>query len=158
MSQVIELAEKAPTNVVKFPQVLHTFGGDRVFVVFTTLADTMAAVDVADGLARSRGVPVTVVHFRTVSHALPVDRPDGISPLESEDFHGELCAHGRFVDARIILCRDERTAIAQAFTPHSLIVVGGRRRWWPTRAEKWCRMLEDAGHYVVFVDKEHSHA
>jgi len=38
------------------------------------------------------------------------------------------------------------------FKPHSLIVVGGRIGWLPTRPERMRRMLEAAGHFVMFVD------
>jgi hypothetical protein len=57
----------------------------------------------------------------------------------------------------VYLCRDERRAIAQAVGRPSLIVLGGRRRWWPTRTDSWRRQLEAAGHFVVFVE-ETSHA
>jgi len=33
------------------------------------------------------------------------------------------------------------------------VVVGGRRRWWPTTASRLCRLLEARGHYVLFVDE-----
>ena len=39
-----------------------------------------------------------------------------------------------------------------AFKPHSIVLVGGRHRPWPTASERLHRRLEDAGHFVVFVD------
>jgi hypothetical protein len=58
------------------------------------------------------------------------------------------------IDARVrvYLCRDEASTLDCAFREHSMIVVGGRRSWLPTRAERRRHALEGAGHFVVFVD------
>ena len=53
---------------------------------------------------------------------------------------------------RVFLCRDEEKTIPYAFKPHSLVVIGGRHSWLPTRAERWRHALEAAGHFVVLVD------
>jgi hypothetical protein len=47
---------------------------------------------------------------------------------------------------------DLQRDFSRAARPHSLIVIAGRRSWWPTRTERWRRSLEAAGHFVVFVD------
>jgi hypothetical protein len=44
-----------------------------------------------------------------------------------------------------------KQVIPSAFRSHSLIVIGGRPSWWPTRPERCRRLLEAAGHFVVFV-------
>ena len=38
------------------------------------------------------------------------------------------------------------------FKPNSLVVVAGRRGWWPTQSNRWRRALEDEGHFVAFID------
>jgi hypothetical protein len=138
---------------------------DSVYVVYTSFDDTLAAVRVAAGFAKAMDVSVTLVHFRTVPYALPVDAPSGISPVETDSFTARLRAEGLDVRVRVCLCRDERQAIPLAFTRPSLIVVAGRRGWWPTASDRWRRRLEAAGHLVVFADraprasiKESSHA
>jgi len=89
-----------------------------------------------------------------VPFQLPVDAPDGISPVETDAFVARLQAEGFDVRVRVYLCREERRTISLAFRRHSLVVLAGRRRWWPTLAERWRRWLESAGHFVVFVDLE----
>jgi len=125
---------------------------DAVYVVFTSIEETLAAVRVAGDFARALGVPVTLVHFRPVPYALPVDQPCGISPVETEAFIARLRVECLDVRVRVWSCRDERRAMRLAFKGHSLIVIAGRRRWWPTRSGRLRRMLEEAGHYVVFAD------
>ena len=99
-------------------------------------------------------VPLTVIHFRAVPYALSVDRPDGLSPVETDGFVNRLRAAGLDTRVRVYLCRSAHRAIPMAFKEHSLVVMAGRRRrwWWLSRSERWRRALETAGHFVVFVD------
>jgi hypothetical protein len=95
-------------------------------------------------------------------YVLPVDEPSGRSPVETDAFITRLQAEGLEIRVQVYLCRSERQAIPLAFKRHSLIVVAGRRSWWPTKSVRWRRMLGAAEHFVVFVDKselkERSHA
>jgi hypothetical protein len=96
--------------------------------------------------------PLTLIHFRSVPYQLPVDGPIGISPVETDAFVARLEAEGLKIRVRVYVCRNQRLTVQLAFRRHSLVVLAGRRRWWPTRAERWRRWLESAGHFVVFVD------
>jgi hypothetical protein len=124
---------------------------DAVYVVFTSIEDTLAAVKVAHSLATTMGASLTIVHFWMVPPQLPVDAPTGISPAESEAFLARLRAEGVDAEVRICLCRSDQRAIAQAFKPRSLVVLAGRRHWWPTPLERRLRALEAAGHHVLCV-------
>jgi hypothetical protein len=148
VGQVIQISKPAVQK-----QASPAVSTDSVYVVFTSIDETLAAVRVAHGLSEALDVPLTVVHFRTIPFALPVDEPTGLSPVETDAFVTELRSEGVDTRVKVFLCRDERGAIPVAFKPHSVIVMGGRRSWWPTRLERWRRTLEAAGHFVVFVEK-----
>jgi hypothetical protein len=164
MSQIIKLASAA-VEAPRGPLLEHSdpaIRTDAVYVVFTSIDGTLAAVRVAGDFARAFGVPVTLIHFRTVPYALSVDEPTGVSPVETDAFIARLRAETLDIRVRVYVCRSGRRAIPLAFRPHSLIVVAGQHGWWPTESERWRRTLEAAGHFVVFVDtseyKERSHA
>ena len=54
---------------------------------------------------------------------------------------------------QIQLCRDRFEAVAAFLTPHSLVVLGGkRRRFWPTLEQRFERQLRRAGHEVIFAE------
>jgi hypothetical protein len=129
-----------------------TIRTDAVYVVYTSADETIAAVRVAGGFAKELSVPVTLLHFRTVPYPLPADAPCGVSPAETEAFLARLRAEDFDIRVRACLCRGERQAISSALPRHSLVVVGGRRGWWPTEPARWRRRLTAAGHFVVFVD------
>jgi hypothetical protein len=135
---------------------------DTISVIYTSFDETLMAARVGAGLAKKMGVPLRVVHFRTVPRQLDVDRPDGLSPIESEAFTSRLLEEGILARACVYLCREETKTIPYAFKPHSIVMVGGHHSWLPTRIERWRHALEDAGHFVVLVDpserKEPVHA
>jgi hypothetical protein len=129
---------------------------DAVYVVYTSIDETLAAVRIACELAQALSVPLTLVHTRTVPYVLPVDAPNGLSPVQTDAFVNRIRDVGRQagvdVRVRIYLCREVQQVVPLAFKPHSLIVIAGQRSWWPTRTERWRRALEAAGHFVLFVD------
>jgi hypothetical protein len=122
---------------------------DAVSVIYTGFDETLTAARVGADLATKMGVPLRVVHFRTVPRQLDVDRPDGLSPIEGDAFTSRLIDEGISARARVYLCRDELKTIAFAFKPRSIVVIGGRHSWFPTHVERWRHALEDAGHFVV---------
>jgi hypothetical protein len=127
---------------------------DAVYVVFTSIDETLAAAHVAADLARAMAVPLALIHFRTVPYSLSVDRPTGLSPLETDSFLNLLRAEALDMRVRVYLCRSLGRAIPMVFKKRSLVVIAGRRRWWFSRTERWRRALETAGHLVVFVDND----
>ncbi len=153
MSEVIQLSSSAETlrraGGGPVGPAVHT---DGVSVLFTTEEDTLAAARVGAVLAEAMAVPLTVIHFRTVPYPLSVHAPAGVSPVESDAFRRRLESAGVDARVRVYLCRQRESVVPMAFRGHSLIVMGGRRRWWPTAAERWRRRLEAAGHFVLFVD------
>ena len=134
------------------------FRTDSVYVIYTTLEETFTALGAAGSFAAALGVPVTLVHFRTVPYALPADAPCGISPVETDAFLARLQAEGLDVRIHVCLCRNGVDAIPLAFTRPSLIVLAGRHHWWPTASERLRRRLERAGHLVVVAGNAQSHA
>ena len=135
---------------------------EAVSVVYTGFDETFSAARVGADLAHRLGVPLRLVHFRSVPRHTHVARPDGVSPVETDAFAERLRREHIDARVRVYLCRDETKTIPYAFRPRSIVVIGGRHSWFPTRVERWRHALEDAGHLVVLVDpsnrEERSHA
>jgi hypothetical protein len=130
----------------------HLESGD-VYVLFTSPDETLRAVRGARRLARPMGSGVTVVHFRPIDFGMPLEEPAGLSPVQTEDFKARLEAEDPDTRVRVCVCRNARQAIPSVLPAHSLIVIGGRHRWWPTRSDRWRRTLEALGYVVVFVNE-----
>jgi hypothetical protein len=123
----------------------------QIYVVFTGPEETLRAIRVAGQLASAIGAGVTVIHFRAIGFGAPLDHPAGLSPVETETFRARLAAEDGGACARVCLCRDARQAIRSVLDRRSLIVIGCRRRWWPTSSDRWRRTLEAQGYLVVLV-------
>lgn len=124
----------------------------EVYVLFTTSDEALAALRVASDLARSLDGDVRLVDFRVVPVGAPVEAPTGRSPIETDGFLDRVRAEGIDVRVNVYVCRDARSAIPLVFKDHSLIVIGARHHLWLTRAERWRRLLERRGHFVLFVN------
>lgn len=149
----------APRHAVRGPVLSghDEVATERVYLLFTSFEETLAAIPIASRLAGALRGRLTVIHFKPVSFGAPLEDPCGLSPVETSEFRTRLEAESDRAEARVCLCRDARTALATVFRDRSLVVLGRHRRWWPTSADRWRRMLEAAGHLVVVVD-EASHA
>jgi len=128
---------------------VHT---DSVYVVFTTLEETHAALRAAASFASPLGVPVTLLHFQIVPYPQPIDAVAGVSPIATDAFGATLERNGVEVRRRVYACREFDAAIRSVLPTPSLVIVGVRGRRWPLPPrEQLRRRLEAAGHFVVTV-------
>jgi|BarGraNGADG00312_2_1021985.scaffolds.fasta_scaffold28195_3 hypothetical protein len=155
MAQIIELIPKAHERAgfSACPSEQTGIGLGDVYVIFTSIDETLRAVRVARRLARAMRSGVTIVHFRPIGFGAPLEEPAGLSPVETDAFKARLEAEDCDARIRVCVCRDARQAIPSVLQEHSLIVIGGRRRWWPTPSDRWRRTLEGQGYLVVLVDE-----
>jgi hypothetical protein len=56
------------------------------------------------------------------------------------------------IRVQLYLCRDPLQTLKTVLRPHSLIVVGGRKHWWPVRERTLVRRLRNSGHEVIFAE------
>jgi hypothetical protein len=125
----------------------------EAIVLFTTHAGTVAALKMASRLRANLGARPRVLMLYPVPYTLPLEEralPAGF--LENQvralqlDFSEEI-------SMRIHLCRHLRQGLREALPPHSLIVMGGKKRWWPTPEQRLAKFLHSSGHQVVFVEE-----
>ncbi|HEY3381701.1 MAG TPA: hypothetical protein VGK32_08030 [Vicinamibacterales bacterium] len=108
MSHLIELVRR-PNPPAERPahqpdQPAVGLGG--VYVVFTSVAETLRAVEAASRLARAIALSLTLLHFRSVGFAAPLDHSGGVSPVETDAFKARLEAMDCDVAVRVCLCRN----------------------------------------------------
>lgn len=125
-----------------------------LYVLFTSLDGTLAALRVAGQLAHSLDSTVRLVDFRVIPQGAPVDAPTGRSPIETSGLLDRVRAEGIEVRANVYVCRAAGSAIPRVFKDHSVVLIGGRHHWWRTRADRWRRLLEQRGYFVLFVDQD----
>ena len=126
----------------------------EVNVIFTDPQATMAALKTAGLLARDLGASIQVRAAIAVPYPLPLDKPP-VSVAFIEDL---LCRMVRRADldafepcVHLYECRDRIETFLQVLEPHSLVVICGRKHWWPTAESRMAKALRSKGHRVVFV-------
>lgn len=124
----------------------------NIAVVFTSASATIAALKTAGKLAESLGAKITLLSPQIVPYPLPLASPP--VPLEFQEQRlREIAAQAAVqVQVGIYLCRDALPTLKTLLSPHSLVVLGGRRQWWPTREQNLARKLRRAGHDVILTE------
>jgi hypothetical protein len=125
----------------------------RVTVVLTSRDGTMAALRTASDLAEGLGSRIRLVAPRFIPFQFPLDRPPVAVEFLERGLYDLVCdagiRHGEVV-IQLYLCRDEYACLQRVLSPHSLVVIGQRKRWFK-RAGKLERFLKSLGHQVVAV-------
>jgi hypothetical protein len=123
----------------------------EVVVLHTKPKETLGALKMASELARGLA-PVRLLAIQTVPYPLDLETPPvAVEFLESRlTTIAQAAAVNASVDIR--LGRDTRDVIESGLSPNAVVVIGGRRPWWPTATLRLARRLERSGHQVVFTN------
>src|SRR6478672_12030432 len=122
----------------------------NIVVVFTSIDATLAALKEAAVLANRLCGRVTLIVPQVVPYPLPLASPPVLVDWNERRFR--VIASDSPVETKVIiyLCRDHVQTLTAVLNPHSVVVLGGRKRWWPTRETRLARILRRAGHEVIF--------
>jgi hypothetical protein len=154
MSLAAEKILVPATGLPLRPPVEETDPRLNITVVFKSLEATLAALNEVGTLATSLGARITLLVPQVVPYPLPLE-----SPPVSIDFNEKrfrvIAGESPVVTAvHIYLCRDRFETLASVLSLGSLVVLGGRKRWGPTREKSLANKLRRAGHEVVFEETE----
>jgi hypothetical protein len=125
-----------------------------ISVVFTSVDATLAALKEAGNLARSLGGRITLIVPQIVPYPLPLTSPPIL--VDFNERRLRVIASDCRVETRvsIYLCRDALETLRSVLKPNSLVVVGTRKRWWPTAEKRLAKKLRCLGYEVVVTERE----
>jgi hypothetical protein len=122
-----------------------------VTVLYTNVRATLAALRRAASLARDLGATIRILNVRTVPYPLPLDKP----PVDREVVARNIStlADGQPIPTRIEICfgRDLVESLLQSLSPNSIVLVGSKISWWPSKERKLAKQLARHGHQIVLV-------
>jgi len=123
-------------------------------VVFTSVEPTLAALKKAGALASRLNGRITLVVPQIVPYPLPLKTPPVLIEFNERRFRIIAGESPVETTVHIYLCRDPLETLPAVLHPHSVVVLGGRRRWWPTAEQRLARKLQRVGHKVIFTESE----
>ena len=134
------------------PETRQTDARLDVAVIFTAVDPTIAALKQAGALAGRLNARIILLVPQVVPYPLPLESPPVL--VEFNESRLRLLARESPVETavRIYLCRDRLQTLETVLDPHSLVVVGGRKRWWPTEEKSLATKLRRGGHEVIYTE------
>lgn len=125
----------------------------EVNVIFTDERGTLAALEAAGKLAQNLEARINVIAAQVVPLAFPINSPPvslsfilrRLQDLACQDAQGDL-----ETAVQLYLCRDKQRTLLKVLRPGALVVIGGKKTWWPSRAARMAKMLEQHGYRVIF--------
>jgi hypothetical protein len=125
----------------------------EITVLYTTVRATLTALRRAGLLARDLGAAIRILNLRIVPYPLPLEHPPTDRDVLSKNI--STLADGQPIPTRVEICfgRDVADSLLQSLSPNSIVLVGARTRWWPTKERRWAKQLSRHGHQVVFVSE-----
>ena len=147
--------ERLPTPATGRPRLPGRNNGDAWFelaVVFTSCEATIAAVKMAATLATGLSARITLVVAQAVPYALPLEDPPVLLDFLRHRL-GEIAGESP-VETTIchFLCRDRLSTLSVVLKPGSVVVIGARKKWWPTREKTLARRLRRFGYDVILAE------
>jgi hypothetical protein len=154
MSLAIERIHVPATGRPARPRAEEVDQQLNIAVVFTSVGSTLAALKEAGKLANDLGARIRLLVAQVVPHPLPLEAPP--IPLDFNETRFRVIASESRVETsvQIYLGRDRFETLTSALKPGSIVVLGGRQRWWPTKDELLARRLRRAGYEVIFKETE----
>jgi hypothetical protein len=136
------------------PHRVQSPNGLHIGVVFTDFEGTKAALRVAANLITGLEADIDLVVPHVVPFPLPLVYP-AVPPGFTLRRLRELASAAN-VQASIYmyLCRDRFQTLLQVLEPHSIVVVGSRKRWLPTKTDRLARALRKNGHQVILASHQ----
>ena len=126
----------------------------NISVIFTSVESTIKALTKAGALATSLGARITLVVPQVVPYPRPIESPPVLIDWNERRFRVIAEQSPVETTVRIYLCRDCLETLASVLNSGSIVVLGARRRWWPTAESRLARSLRKAGHEVIVAGRE----
>jgi hypothetical protein len=124
----------------------------QITVVFTSAEATVAAIDRAAALLNGLNGRISLVAAQSVPYPLPLESPPVLLDFSKRRLIEIASESPVETTVDLYLCRSRLETLALVLKPASVVVIGGRRRWWPTWETRLARGLEYYGIQVILLE------
>ncbi len=126
----------------------------NVSVVFTSADATIRALKHAEELADRLNARISLLVPQVVPYGFPLASPPVLLDFSERRF-AEIAKESLVeTTVQIYLCRDREEMLPTVLAPGSLVVIGGRKRWFRNPEKHLARKLRRVGHEVILTEME----
>jgi hypothetical protein len=123
----------------------------EIDVLFTSPEATIEALEQTGNLLRGLDARVNLIAPITVPHALALNHPP-VSVAFNEQRLQDIASESPIeTAAHLYICRCPYETLTSVLKPGSVLVVGTRKKWWPTWERRLARKLETAGFRILLL-------
>lgn len=123
-------------------------------MIATSPEATRAALQRAGEMASSLEARIALIVLQVVPFPCSLADPPVLKEF-NEDRYRVIVAESTIpASVRILLCRDRVETLCSSLEPESLVVLGGKKHWWPTPEQRLARKLRHSGHRVILIETE----
>ncbi len=126
----------------------------NIAVVFTSVESTLAALREAGALAHSLGARIQLVVPQVVPYPAPLESPPVLLEFSEKRFRVVAAESLVETSVQIYLCRNRFETLTSFLKRGSIVVLGGPKKWWPSKDERLAWRLRRAGYEVIFKETE----
>jgi hypothetical protein len=140
------------TTSSRFPARTQVEEALRLNVAFTSEHGTIEALRYAAAMADGLGARLQVIVPQIVPYGRDLEDPDVNPEFTAKRALDAASAAGVDADVNVVLCRDRAEGLHHALGMDGVVMIGGRRHWWPGAERTLARQLSERGHKVLFVE------
>jgi hypothetical protein len=149
------LEEERLLESARPPEPVSDEGAARnleVAVLFTSIRATIAAAHCASKLLKGLDGRISLIEALPVPYPLPLDKPQVSLHFTKRRLRTLVEQSGIEMTAQIFLCRFRFEALLRILKPGALVVMGCRKRLWPTWEKRLAKKLRHAGYQTVVIE------
>jgi hypothetical protein len=124
------------------------------FVIYTAAKWTMKALEKAYQMMQPIGGHIEIVALQVVPYPLPLDRPPVRFEFMIRHLEKLVARIPEQINISTFLCREPLEALKQILPRGYCVVIGTKKRWWPTNEKRLAGKLRRAGYPAILVESE----
>jgi hypothetical protein len=132
-----------------------TSGSDgqlEVALLFTAREATVSALEKTTAFLTGLNARINLVAVQTVPYTLALNHPPVSVSFNEQRLQDIVSESPIETTAHLYICRCPFETLTSVLMPGSILVVGTRKRWWPTWERKLARKLESAGFRILLLE------
>jgi hypothetical protein len=124
----------------------------QIDVLFTSPEATVEALERTGNLLRGLNARINLIALMTVPYVLALNNPP-VSVAFTEQQLLEVAGQSPVdTTAYLYICRCPFETLTFVLKPGSVLIIGNRKKWWPTWERKLARKLESAGFQALLLE------